>query len=95
MKCAKEVGLDINDKNFQNKKEFKCMFKCALEADGCLKNGVLVPDSIIKSLKSDTKLDRNGKEQAAKKVPECVEKVDKQSDLCEKAFGLFECIFTN
>lgn len=95
MRCAKDVGLDLNDKNIHQKKEFKCIFKCAFENDGLFKDGVFVPEQIIKSLQMDTQLDKNGREQATKKVPHCLEQVKRQADLCEKAFGFYDCIFTN
>ncbi|KAL5288571.1 Obp56h.2 family protein [Megaselia abdita] len=95
MKCAKEVGLDVNDKNAKQTKEFKCLFKCAFETEGLLKDGTFVADKIISSLQSDTQMDKNGKEQAVKKVPKCMDQVKRQVDLCEKSFGLYDCIFNN
>lgn len=75
------------------KPEFKCIFKCAFEHEGLFKNSEVDSEKLVQVLISETDLDQNGKEIAIKKVPECLHKSRQVTDLCEKSFGIFECVF--
>lgn len=91
------MKVDLAQKDLTSTPEYKCIFKCMLEKDGMLKNGVLSEDLISKFLKEnkDLGLDAATKNKIIKALPNCLENVKNIDDLCVKSFSLFECFYKN
>ncbi|KAL5288569.1 Obp56e family protein [Megaselia abdita] len=93
VECAKEMGVDLKQKDLEKVPEFKCLFKCMLEKDGILKDGVMSEEQIMKVIKEDSELDEAGKEKVSKVIPKCMEDAKNIADLCVKSFELTDCVY--
>lgn len=87
------MGVDLKQKELEKIPEYKCLFKCMLEKDGILKDGVLSEEQIMKVIKEDSEFDSADKEKVNKVVPKCLDEVKNAADLCVKSFELTKCIY--
>lgn len=93
--CAKDLGIDLTQKNIENSPDYKCLFKCMFEKDGVLKNGVLLEEEIIKFVKECPETNAAEKEKITKAVPKCLDETKTQADLCDKSFNFAICVYKN
>lgn len=93
IQCAKNMNVDLGQKDLVQKPEFKCLFKCMFELDGVLKDGVLLEDPIIKSIQDEKDLNPTEKDKLVKAVPKCLDAVKSTADVCVKSFSFGECLY--
>ncbi|KAL5288568.1 Obp56h.2 family protein [Megaselia abdita] len=90
--CAKELGIDLSRKDYENIPNINCVFKCMMEKDGSLKDGVFSEERLIQVIETEKDLDVPKKAKFIKAMPKCLEEIKEKSDLCTKSIGLVYCL---
>lgn len=85
--CGEELNIDLKSDIEEGK--LKCFFKCFLEKEGVMKDGVIDKAGAEKAIQSEDQVKDKAKATAA--VPGCMEQA-KVGDDCEKASDFATCI---
>uniref|UniRef100_T1H296 Uncharacterized protein n=1 Tax=Megaselia scalaris TaxID=36166 RepID=T1H296_MEGSC len=91
--CAKELKIDMTSKDIEEDK-IKCLFKCFMEKEGIMKDGIIDMKESEKAIRNEEKIKEEDKGHAISAIPACIEEA-KEGDDCQKAFDFTVCMLNS